>query len=83
MKYLLFTGPSCKACGPMKRNLAAAGIIYEEHNIEIKENAGIASAYQVKALPTLVVVDKGQPRDSFPGALPIGELKRIYGRYGA
>lgn len=81
MKYILFTGSSCKACPAMKRNLHAATIEYEELNVDVKENRMIAGLYQVKSLPTLVVVNDGNPQASFVGVRPVVELVQIKMRF--
>lgn len=83
MKYLLFTGPTCKACPAMKRNLAVAGIQYDEHSMDVEENCRVAAVYFVTALPTLVLVKDGKAHMTLPGARPVFELKEIKRRYGA
>lgn len=83
MKYLLFTSPTCKACPAMKRNLAAAGLEYDEHSIDVEANRRLASTYFVTALPTLVLVKDGKAHMTLQGARPVFELEEIRRRYGA
>lgn len=82
MKALLFTGPNCKACPAMKHNLAKAEIHYDELDLSVKENQSIAGLYQVRGLPTLVVVNGGRPVDSLPaGVIPIDTLVQLKKRW--
>lgn len=80
MKALLFTSPTCKACPAMKRNLAAAGIKFDELDVNVRENWAIAGLYQVKSLPTLVVVDGWRPIESLVGAHPLLQLLHLKSR---
>ncbi len=82
MKYLLFTGTTCKACPQMKRNLAEVGIKYDEMNVDVAENWARAGECHVKMLPTLVLMHEGQPLTSFVGVRPVRELVQILERYG-
>jgi len=81
MKYLLFTGPNCTACKPMKVNLNKVGIKYTEMNVDERHNARIAGMYQVKSLPTLVITRGGHPQESFVGVRPMYELEKIKLKY--
>lgn len=82
MKALLFTSTNCKACPAMKRDLAKAGIPYDEMNVDVRENWAIAGLYRVRALPTLVVIDGSQPVESLTGAYPLPELLKLKERRG-
>lgn len=81
MKFLLFTSSTCKACPAMKRNLATAGIHYDELNVDNSDNVEIAGTYRVRSLPTLVIIKNGVPVETILGSPPLGTLREIKGRY--
>ena len=82
MKCLLFTGSTCRACPQMKKNLRAAGIEFEEKVVDELEACALAGSYRVRSLPTLVILVRAVPVESFVGVRPVHELKQIMGRYG-
>ena len=63
-------GP-CKTVGPILEKLAA------EYNgafvlakVDVDREQQLAGAFQIRSIPTIVLVKDGQPVDGFPGALP-------------
>ena len=82
MKYLLFTGPNCTACKPMKLNLNKVGIAFTEMNVDEDKHKRIAGLYHVRSLPTLVITRGGHPQESLVGVRPIYELEKIKQKYG-
>ena len=82
MKCILFTSASCKACPAMKRNLAEAGIEFEEKNVDSVDGCAKAGSCRVKSLPTLVIMSNDVPVESFVGVRSVRELVQIMGRYG-
>ena len=43
--------------------------------VNVDENPRMAGAFQVQAIPTMVVLDRGQKRDEIRGALPKAALR--------
>jgi thioredoxin-like negative regulator of GroEL len=66
----------------MKHNLWKADIPYEEKNVDSIEGCALAGSYRVQSLPTLVILVKDVPVESFVGVRPVYELQQIMGRYG-
>lgn len=58
MKVLKFFSPHCGPCKVMEQNLKEANIEYESINVE--EDAGdvLADKYDVKGLPTIIVLNE-------------------------
>src|SRR5690606_15652661 len=63
-------GP-CKTVGPILEKLAA------EYNgafvlakIDVDREQQLAGAFQIRSIPTIILVKDGQPVDGFPGAMP-------------
>ncbi|MBB1472140.1 MULTISPECIES: thioredoxin [unclassified Luteimonas] len=75
-------GP-CKTIGPILEKLAA------EYNgafvlakIDVDSQQELAGAFQVRSIPTIILVKDGQPVDGFPGALPEGQLREFLTQHG-
>ena len=75
-------GP-CKTLAPVLEKLAA------EYNgafvlarIDVDREQQLAGAFQIRSIPTLVLVKGGQPVDGFPGAPPEGQLREFLAGHG-
>ena len=75
-------GP-CKSLGPILEKLAA------EYNgafvlakIDVDREQQLAGAFQIRSIPTLILVKGGQPVDGFPGAMPEGQLREFLAGHG-
>ncbi|WP_132999622.1 thioredoxin [Luteimonas arsenica] len=75
-------GP-CKTVGPILEKLAA------EYNgafvlakIDVDREQQLAGAFQIRSIPTIILVKGGQPVDGFPGALPEGQLREFLAGHG-
>lgn len=68
-------GP-CRAMAPVLDQLAAElrGRL-KVVKLNVDENPRQAAAFQVQAIPTLIVFDRGQKRDEVRGALPAAALR--------
>ncbi len=68
-------GP-CRTMAPVLDQLAAEtrGRL-KVVKLNVDENPRMASAFQVQAIPTLIVFDRGQKRDEVRGALPKAALR--------
>ncbi|MDQ3039638.1 MAG: thioredoxin [Pseudomonadota bacterium] len=75
-------GP-CKTLGPLLEKLAT------EYNgafllakVDVDQEQELATAFQVRSVPTVMLVKGGQLVDGFPGALPEGQLKEFLSHHG-
>lgn len=73
----------CKTLGPILEKLAT-----EYHGafrlakVDIEVEQQIAAAFQIRSVPTVILVKGGQLVDGFPGALPEGELRQFLTSHG-
>ena len=75
-------GP-CKQLGPVLEKLAA------EYNgafvlakVDVDKEQQLAAAFQVRSIPTVLLVKDGQPLDGFPGVLPEGQIREFLRHHG-
>lgn len=75
-------GP-CRTLGPILEKLAA------EYNgafvlakIDVDREQQLAGAFQIRSIPTVLLVRDGQPVDGFPGAMPEGALREFLATHG-
>lgn len=75
-------GP-CKTLGPVLEKLAA------EYNgafvlakVDVDREQQLAGAFQIRSIPTIILVKDGQPADGFPGAMPEGQLREFLAGHG-
>jgi thioredoxin 1 len=62
-------GP-CKAVTPVLEQLAEASANVEFVKVDIDENPVIASRYDVLSIPTVILFDGGEARETLVGARP-------------
>lgn len=80
--WATWCGP-CKALTPLLEKLAA-----EYHGafrlakVDVDREQQLAGYFQIRSVPTLVLVKDGQIVDGFPGALPEGQLRQFLARHG-
>ena len=75
-------GP-CKTLGPVLEKLAADyNGAFRLAKIDVDKEQELAAAFQIKSIPTVVLVKGGQPVDGFPGALPEGQLREFLKGHG-
>jgi thioredoxin-like negative regulator of GroEL len=73
MKLLIFTGPNCPGCkgAPALIEELAGQVDYEKVNVMDDAGEALANRYDVRALPTVVLVaDNGAKLSAWPGRLP-------------
>ena len=75
-------GP-CKTLGPILEKLA------EEYNgafllakVDVEAEQQLAGVFQIRSIPTVMLVKEGQFVDGFPGALPEGQLREFLKHHG-
>ncbi len=70
-------GP-CKTLGPMLETLAAeynGAFVLAKVDVDAEKELG--AAFQIRSIPTVVLVKDGQLLDGFQGALPLGQLREF------
>ncbi len=75
-------GP-CKSLGPVLEKLAAefnGGFRLAKVDVDAEQQ--LASHFQIKSIPTVMLVKDGQIVDGFPGALPEGQLREFLSHHG-
>ena len=75
-------GP-CKTLGPLLEKLAgefAGGFLLAK--VDVDQEQQLAGYFQVKSVPTVMLVKDGQIVDGFPGALPEGQLREFLKHHG-
>lgn len=74
-------GP-CRMVGPVVDDLAQdwRGRV-KVGKLNVDENPGTASRFQIRSIPTLLVFERGQLRDTMVGALPKDQIVRRMAPY--
>jgi putative thioredoxin len=68
----------CKTLGPILEKLAAefnGGFLLAK--VDVDKEQQLAGYFQVKSIPTVMLLKNGQIVDGFPGALPEGQLREF------
>ena len=74
-------GP-CRAVEPILRELTdASGGKVELAKLNIDENPGTAARYGVLSIPTTIVFDRGEARETLVGARPRKHYERALGTF--
>ena len=75
-------GP-CKTLGPMLEALAAEfGGAFLLAKVDVEAEQELGAAFQIRSIPTVVLVKNGQLVDGFQGALPDGQLREFLKHHG-
>ncbi len=75
-------GP-CKQLGPLLEKLAADYHgAFELAKVDVDKEQQLAAAFQIRSIPTLMLVKDGQLVDGFPGALPEAQLREFLQHHG-
>lgn len=75
-------GP-CKTLGPILEKLAAefnGGFVLAK--VDVDKEQQLAAYFQVKSIPTVMLLKDGQIADGFPGALPENQLREFLAHHG-
>ncbi|WP_374556929.1 thioredoxin [Thermomonas sp.] len=80
--WATWCGP-CKSLGPILEKLAAdyhgAFVLAK---VDVDKEQELAAAFQIRSVPTVMLVKGGQLVDGFPGALPEGQLREFLKHHG-
>lgn len=73
----------CKTLGPVLEKLAEefnGAFVLAKVDVEAQQDLG--AAFQIRSIPTVVLVKDGQLADGFQGALPEGQLREFLKHHG-
>ncbi|MEO8743355.1 MAG: thioredoxin, partial [Lysobacteraceae bacterium] len=80
--WAAWCGP-CKTLGPILEKLAVEyNGAFRLAKIDVDKEQQLAAAFQIKSIPTVILVKGGQPVDGFPGAMPEGQLREFLKGHG-
>jgi putative thioredoxin len=80
--WATWCGP-CKTLGPVLEKLAADyNGAFELAKVDVDAEQELAAAFQIRSVPTVMLVKGGQLVDGFPGALPEGQLREFLTHHG-
>jgi len=81
-KFIYFSAPWCGPCrmfGPVMDRINASGIPVEKINVD--SAPATAAAYNVRSVPTTILVDsQGEELSRFVGAKSEADVRSIYGQ---
>ena len=80
--WATWCGP-CKSLTPILEKLAAefnGGFLLAK--VDVDKEQQLAGYFQIKSVPTVMLVKDGQIVDGFPGALPEGQLREFLSHHG-
>ena len=80
--WATWCGP-CKTLGPILEKLAGDYHgAFELAKVDVDKEQELAAAFQIRSVPTVMLVKGGQLVDGFPGALPEGQLREFLKHHG-
>ena len=80
--WATWCGP-CKTLGPILEKLAVDYHgAFELAKVDVDKEQELAAAFQIRSVPTVMLVKDGQLVDGFPGALPEGQLREFLKHHG-
>lgn len=80
--WATWCGP-CKTLGPILEKLADefnGGFLLAK--VDVDQEQQLAAYFQIRSVPTVMLVKDGQIVDGFPGALPEGQLREFLSHHG-
>jgi putative thioredoxin len=73
----------CKTLGPILEKLADEfGGAFRLAKVDVEAEQELGAAFQIRSIPTVVLVKDGQLVDGFQGALPEGQLREFLKHHG-
>jgi len=80
--WATWCGP-CKSLGPILEKLAAEfNGAFRLAKVDVDQEQQLAGYFQIKSIPTVMLVKGGEIVDGFPGALPEGQLREFLRHHG-
>ena len=80
--WATWCGP-CKTLGPILEKLAGDYHgAFELAKVDVDKEQELSAAFQIRSVPTVMLVKDGQLVDGFPGALPEGQLREFLKHHG-
>src|SRR4029079_900309 len=80
--WATWCGP-CKSLGPLLEKLAAEfNGAFRLAKVDVDQEQQLAGYFQIKSIPTVMLVKGGEIVDGFPGALPEGQLREFLKHHG-
>ncbi|MEZ5464651.1 MAG: thioredoxin [Lysobacteraceae bacterium] len=80
--WATWCGP-CKSLGPILEKLAADyNGAFTLAKVDVDKEQQLAAYFQIRSVPTVMLLKDGQIVDGFPGALPEGELRQFLSQHG-
>ncbi len=80
--WATWCGP-CKTLGPVLEKLAGDyNGAFELAKVDVDAEQELSAAFQIRSVPTVMLVKGGQLVDGFPGALPEGQLREVLKHHG-
>ena len=80
--WAAWCGP-CKTIGPILEKLAADYHgAFRLAKIDVDKEQELAAAFQIRSIPTVILVKGGQPIDGFQGALPESQVREFLKHHG-
>jgi putative thioredoxin len=80
--WATWCGP-CKTLGPLLEKLASDyNGAFLLAKVDVDREQQLAAYFQIRSVPTVMLVKNGQLVDGFPGALPEGQLREFLSHHG-
>ncbi len=80
--WATWCGP-CKSLGPILEKLAAEfNGAFRLAKVDVDQEQQLAGYFQIKSIPTVMLVKGGEIVDGFPGAVPEGQLREFLRHHG-
>lgn len=80
--WATWCGP-CKSLGPILEKLAEdyrGGFVLAK--VDVDREQALAGHFQIRSVPTVMLVQDGQVTGGFPGALPEGQIRQFLSQHG-
>src|SRR5690606_10885093 len=69
-------------CGPCEKLAAEYGGAFILAKVDVDAEQQLAAYFQIRSIPTVLLIQNGQPVDGFPGALPEQQLRAFLAQHG-